>query len=441
MRFTGYPLLLVAALDDSAKSSRRDDFHRHRYRDVVTEPDASVATSRAARFPVGASITIERLTTDLHPTLTRLRANEPVSWLPALGGWLVTDHRTAIEILRDPDRFTVDDDRFTTGRVVGPSMLSTDGAQHRAHRGPFEPMFRRAPVGDFADTIGTTATALVDGFKPNHEAELRTAFAAPLATSVIASFLGFHDHCATTADTARVDDRLLSAYRTIVDTVVGLGTGTADSDDAADAMIHIEDLVERAVRSGGPLARLTDDHGGISREQLRSNVAVILFGAIETCEGMTANAIGHILADGAVIGRLRAGTVDVHRVVNESLRLEPAAAVVDRYATTDIDLGPNGAASIAAGDLVEVSLAGANRDPTVFPDPDRFDPDRAGVGQHLAFARGPHVCLGLHLAKLQTAVALETLVRELPTIEFDEERSVAPRGHIFRKPERVSATW
>lgn len=441
MRFTGYPLLLVAALDDRAKSSRRAGLHRHRYREVVTKPKTSVATSRAARFPVGASITVEQLTNDLHRTLTRLRASEPVSWLPSLGGWLVTDHGIALEILRDPDRFTVDDDRFTTGRVVGPSMLSTDGAAHRAHRGPFESMFRRAPVADIADTIRTTAMALIDGFRPKREAELRSVFAAPLATSVIASFLGFHDDCATATDVAGVDDRLLSAYRTIVETVVGLGTGTADPDDAADAMVHIGDLVDRSVRSGGPLARLTEDHGGPTREQLRSNVAVILFGAIETCEGMTGNAIGHVLADGDIVQRFRSGTADVQRVVNESLRLEPAAAVVDRYATTEVDLGPNGVASIAARDLVEVSLAGANRDPTVFPDPDRFDPDRAGLGQHLAFARGPHVCLGLHLARLQTAVALETLLRELPTIELDDSRSAPPRGHIFRKPERAWATW
>ncbi len=431
----------MAALYDSAKRSRRTRFDRHRYREVVQQIDASVSAARIGRFPIGATVTIDQLTDDLHPTLARLRASEPISWLPSIGGWLVTGYGGALEVLRDPVRFTVDDERFTTGRVVGPSMLSTDGEAHRAHRGPFEPLFRRASVVEMTGTIRSTAADLVEELNSGGAAELRTAYAAPLAVSVIAAFLGFHDDRTTAADVAEVDSRLLKAYRTIVDTVVGLGTGAADPDDAADAMADLGQLIEQAIGAGGPLAQLIE-RGGVAEEQLRSNVAVILFGAIETCEGMTANAIAHVLADRFCAERIRDRSVDVDRVVNESLRLEPAAAVVDRYATADIDLpGPTGTVSIVAGDLVEVSLAGANRDPNVFDHPDRFDPGRAGVGQHLAFARGPHVCLGLHLAKLQTAVALETLLMMLPTIRLDEANSTPSRGHIFRKPERLGAVW
>lgn len=386
-------------------------------------------------------MTIDQMTDDLHPTLARLRPSEPISWVPAIGGWLVTDYSRASEILRDPARFTVDDERFTTGRVVGPSMLSTDGDVHRSHRSPFDPLFRRASVADFADTIRTAAADFVRRLSPRGRAELRTSFAAPLAVSVIADFLGLHGDGATADELADVDNRLLTAYRSIVDTVVGLGIGTAEPDDASDAMDELADLIDQAILAGGPLARLIDDDE-VTDEKLRSNVAVILFGAIETCEGMTANAIAHVLATQGLPEQLRAGSVEIGRVVNESLRLEPAAAVVDRYATVDIDLpGPTGIVSIAKGDLVEVSLAGANRDPKMFAEPDRFDPGRAGVGQHLAFARGPHVCLGLHLAKLQTAVALETLLLMLPTIQLDETNSTPPRGHIFRKPERLVGVW
>ncbi len=402
-----------------------------------------IHAGRVARYPVGASITVEQLADDLHPALAHLRAREPVSWLPSIGGWLVTDYGTAVQVLRDPVRFTVDDERFTTGRVVGPSMLSTDGADHRIHREPFEPMFRRASVSETSGMIHAIAAGLLERLEPVGRAELRTSFAAPLATSVIASFLGFHGEEDPAETAATIDERLLAAYRVIVDTVIGLGTGESEPGDAAEAMADIGDLVERGVGRGGPLAQLADATGGaIDADRLRSNVAVILFGAIETCEGMTANAIGHVLADGDWPARIRAGEVDVNRVVNESLRLEPAAAVVDRYATADVELKtPAEAVRIQAGDLVEVSLAGANRDPVVFADPDRFDPDRPAVGQHLAFARGPHVCLGLHLAKLQTTVALETVLTMLPTIRLDEADSTPPRGHIFRKPERLTATW
>jgi hypothetical protein len=97
-------------------------------------------------FPLGAAVTIAELTADPHPALRRLRAAEPVSWLPALGGWLVTRRDLAEQVLRDARGFTVDDPRFTTARVVGPSMLSLDGGEHRRHRDPFARALRRGDV-------------------------------------------------------------------------------------------------------------------------------------------------------------------------------------------------------------------------------------------------------------------------------------------------------
>ena len=91
------------------------------------------------RFPVGEAITLADLDRDPHPWLARLRDTEPVSWLPALNGWLVTRHDLAVTVMRDSAAFTVDDPRFSRRRVVGPSMLSLDGAEHGRHRAPFHP--------------------------------------------------------------------------------------------------------------------------------------------------------------------------------------------------------------------------------------------------------------------------------------------------------------
>ncbi|PZS06566.1 MAG: hypothetical protein DLM64_16280, partial [Solirubrobacterales bacterium] len=78
-------------------------------------------------FPLGATITLAELDTDPHPAHARLREREPVSWLPSLDGWLVTRHDLALAAMRDATTFTVDDPRFSTGQVIGPSMLSLDG--------------------------------------------------------------------------------------------------------------------------------------------------------------------------------------------------------------------------------------------------------------------------------------------------------------------------
>ena len=97
---------------------------------------------------------------------------------------------------------------------------------------------------------------------------------------------------------------------------------------------------------------------------------MLLFGGIETTEAMIANALLHVLENPDQELLLRAAPPLVNAAVEESLRLEPAAAVIDRYAARDTELG---GVSIPAGDLVTLSLAGANRDPAVFGDPDRFD--------------------------------------------------------------------
>jgi cytochrome P450 len=110
--------------------------------------------------------------------------------------------------------------------------------------------------------------------------------------------------------------------------------------------------------------------------------------------------------------------------------------VVDRYATRDAELG---GAEIAAGELVRISITAANRDPATFDAPDRFDLGRANAGRHLAFAGGPHVCVGMHLARLEAHTALRIVLERLPGLEL--AGPAAPRGLIFRKPPELPVRW
>jgi len=175
---------------------------------------------------------------------------------------------------------------------------------------------------------------------------------------------------------------------------------------------------------------LTDD-------EIPAAVAVVMFGAIETSEGMTANAFWHLLTNPEIFDRLRADRSLMAKVIDESLRLEPAAAVVDRYTTADVVLGD---VTIPAGELVTVSLLGANRDPDVFPNPDQFNIDRPNAAQHVTWAVGPHVCMGLHVAKAETTAAINAFldVEERTGQRFVlAEEHPSPTGLIFRKPESV----
>ena len=137
-------------------------------------------------------MTSAELTVDSHPVLRRLREAEPVSWVPALGGWLVTRADLAGQVLRDPAAFTVDDPRFTTARIVGPSMLSLDGAAHRSHRDPFARALRSVETSTrLASAAAAEATRLVSVLASNGgTAELRRGLAGPLAVAVMADMLG-----------------------------------------------------------------------------------------------------------------------------------------------------------------------------------------------------------------------------------------------------------
>ena len=112
--------------------------------------------------------------------------------------------------------------------------------------------------------------------------------------------------------------------------------------------------------------------------------------------------------------------------------------MIDRYATRDMELA---GVPIRQGDLVTLSLAGANRDPGVFADPDRFDVRRDNVNLQVGFAHGPHVCLGMHLARLETRVALGRALERLPNLRLDPERPSAARGLVFRKPPSLWVLW
>ncbi len=231
-------------------------------------------------------------------------------------------------------------------------------------------------------------------------------------------------------------DEVLGWYRTIGSAIEGVNAGRAVDAAARGAVAGLRSRVDATVAAGaGPLAMAT---GHLEPDAVFANAAVIMFGAIETSEGTTASALAHLLADPDQLDEVRADRSLAADAVEEALRIEPAACLVDRYATRDVELAGT---SITVGDLVTVSLAAANRDPEAFPDPDRFDLHRPNARQHLTFVQGPHVCLGMHLARLETREALEAGLDLLPDIRLADGGPSTTRGLVFRKPDAVGAAW
>ena len=384
-------------------------------------------TTERLRYPLGEALTLGQLDADPYRSLASLRASEPVSWVPALDGWLVTRRDLCIEVMRDAATFTVDDPRFSTAQVVGPSMLSLDGPEHRRHRDPFARAFLGPDARSrFAERVELEARRLVDALAPGGRAEVRRDLAGPLAVKVVADALELLD-----AEPGMV----LGWYDEIVGAVDRVSAGGEIGPRAPEAVSALGRHVAGTIHGGGGV--LAQATATLTSDEIVSNAAVMMFGGIETSEGMTTSLFWHLLTNPDQLASLEADRSLGPNAVEESLRLEPAAARVDRYATSDTELD---GASIRQGELVIVSLTAANRDPATFPEPDRFDLGRSNAKSHLAFAQGPHACVGVHLARLETQSALDAVLDGWPGIRL-EAGSTPPTGVVFRKPRSLPVRW
>jgi cytochrome P450 len=321
-------------------------------------------------------------------------------------------------------------------------MLSLDGGPHRRHRDPFSAAFRGASARDRLESLATQAAySLVSELKAAGQsrcggaAELRRGLAGPLAVAVVTGLLDLQG--TDPAEILAWYDAIVSAVTALSADGPGAAGGAAEAGRAAFSALS--GRVTAAVREpGGTSLLAAAAEGGLTPGEVASDAAVLMFGGIETTEGMISNAVLHLLSHPAALAATAADRSLLPAAVAESLRLEPAAAVVDRYAVRDAELG---GAHVRRGDLVRVSIAGANRDPAVFGRPDEFDPGRGGAQHNLGFARGPHFCPGAQLASAETVAAVSALLDLLPGLRLDPGRPAAPRGLVFRKPPELWVRW
>jgi cytochrome P450 len=171
-------------------------------------------------------------------------------------------------------------------------------------------------------------------------------------------------------------------------------------------------------------ARLTD-------AEIFAFLLLILPAGVETTYRASGNLLVALLTQPPLLDALRGDRAGLRGAFEEALRWQPPITTVVRKAIRDCELG---GVAIPAGTHVSVSVAAANRDPARYRDPDRFDPARKNIA-HLTFGGGPHLCLGMHLARMEAAVAVDALLDRLPDLRLDPTRP-APRvvGVAFRSP-------
>ena len=397
--------------------------------------DEAESARRGARFPIGGRLEFDDL--ELHgrvAALDRLRDFEPISWVPALGGWLVTSHELGRELLGRGDDFTVWAEPNLVRASLGVMMLTSDGEEHARQRKPFDEPFRVRPVRErFAEPVHRHIDRLLGELAPRGRCELVEEFAAPFAIGLAGDVLGL-----PLDDVARVQE----FYEAFAGAMVYDGDPEPQrrADAARDELnaILLHEVRRSRTRPGNSItsAVANDPARGLTDDEIVAQLRVILFGAIETVESTIANAILLLLQHPDQLAILRAEPGFAGNTIEEGMRLIPPVAFIERWTSRPCELG---GIELEAGEFLGVSTVAANRDPVVFAAPERFDVRRGNARHHLTLSHGHHHCLGFNLGRMQCQAAVTALLERLPGLEL--VHAPEPSGFAFRRPATLELRW
>ena len=234
-----------------------------------------MTAGREVRCPIGATVVLDQLDGNPHGVFCRLRPTEPVSWVPALGGWLVTGRELVVEMMRDATTYTVDGPRGSTGQVLGPSMLSLDGAEHTRHREPFAEAFRLPEVRRrFAKQVERLARSAGRRLRAAGRAEVRRQLAGPFTVEVMIVALGL---------AGAEPDEVLGWYREIVAAVSERSIDPTSTAPLPQALDDLDEQVGAAISHGKGV--LAEASGSLTDAEVTSNAGVLLFGGSRPAKG------------------------------------------------------------------------------------------------------------------------------------------------------------
>jgi cytochrome P450 len=387
---------------------------------------------------VGESITLEELELDPYPVYTRLRDEEPVSWVPAVQLWLVTRHDDVRAVDMDAETFTAATDPSTLNRTMGVNMLGSEGPHQRWVRAIVEPPFRPRDVeARMQGMIPQLAHELIDGFADRGDADLFTEYADPMSVRSLQHMLGLDD--VPWQDLLRWNQGLMPGLANFE----GDPRKQAPADRAsAELGEAIEGVLARLAREpdGSVLSWMLhheNDGRRMSRDEIVANTKLMLSGGLQEPRDVIGLLVWALGSHPPLLAEVDADRSLVKAAVEETLRWAGPVGTSTRQTARDVELAGT---MLPAGALVGAVLASANRDPRRWTEPDRFDVHRK-EGAHLAFAIGNHFCLGAWFGRHLARVSLEVLLDRLPGLRLDAERPPTLAGWEFRAPDSTWVRW
>ena len=394
------------------------------------------------RIPTGVELTALDATfrTDPHPVLARLRRDEPVHYDGVINRWVLTRHDDVERVLRDRT-MSLDPHKANEGTYMrlflpppgqAANMLFSDPPDHTRLRALVNKAFTPRAVERLAPRIRRIIGELLDSVAGCEGFDLVEAFAGPLPVIVIAEMLGIDP--ADRADFKRwseLDVRTFNPFLSDEErATVNRALGERDAylrrvlawrrakprDDLLSALIAAEEAGDR----------LDDD-------EIVTMCELLLVAGNVTTTDLIGNGVWLLLRHPAELAKLRADPSLIDNAVEEILRFE--SPVVQSVRIPAVDVAIRGC-PVRRGESVVVFLAAANRDPEVYPEPDRFDVTRRDA-HHQSFGGGVHFCLGAPLARLEARLAIGALLERFPHLRLADESPVWRALPVFRGPAKL----
>lgn len=313
-----------------------------------------------------------------------------------------------------------------------PALLAVEPPDHTRYRKTVSSVFTQRAVGALRDGVERTAESLLDELCQSGVVDIVDRYCSQLPVAIISDILGvpecdrqrileFGELAAPSLDFGlpwpqyRRVQRGLAGFNLWLDTHLD----KLRRDPGEDLMSQ---LIRKA-ESGSAQTYL--DH-----DELRAVAGLVLAAGFETTVNLLGNGIRMLLDHPEQLRTLSRRPELWPNAVEEILRLESPVQLTARIALNDTEIAGR---PVGQGELVLVYLAAANRDPAVFPDPNRFDIERDNAGRHLAFSGGRHFCLGAALARAEGEVGLRAF--------FDRFPDARPAGAGSRRDTRVLRGW
>jgi cytochrome P450 len=390
---------------------------------------------------------------DPYPYYARFRREAPVFYAPKIDFWVVSRYEDILEIVKDPKTFSnarVQEplypltpealENLKRGVRVVPTTSTADPPLHRRTRKHAARAFSAKRVAELEGRIREIANGLIDDMISDSRADLVSQFAFPLPASVVFSLIGYSEEDTEMLKSWCSDRLKITWGRPLPEEQL------ATVEKMATFFAYIEDFVRRRAEdlrddyTSDLLRILAEDEENLSFEEVVSICYSLSFAGHETTTNLILNGLRKLLSRPGLWDELREDPSLIENAVEETLRRDTSVVAWRRSTTRPVEIA---GVEVPEGARLMLLLASANRDESVFEDPDSFDIRRENANKHIAFSHGIHFCLGAPLARLEARVAFELLTQRLPALRLSppEQRFEFDPNMSFRGPKELWAEW